>query len=127
MLFRSRWGVILGTGGRDRDDGNPLILLLMAIVAPIAAVVVQMAISRQNEFQADATAARIAGDHRGLVSALRRIEQGAQAIPMNVNPAAAHMAIINPLSGGHAPPLSGLFRTHPPTEDRIAALEGLRL
>jgi len=127
-LFASiaKWGVILGTG-RDDDGGNPLVLLLMAIVAPIAAMVVQMAISRQNEFQADATAARIVGDQRGLMSALERIEMGARQIPMAVNPSAAHMAIINPLSSGKAPPLSGLFRTHPPTEDRVAALRELQL
>lgn len=127
-LFASiaRWGVILGTG-RDSDRGNPLVLLLMAIVAPIAAVIVQMAISRQNEFQADATAARMTGDKRGLASALQRIEATAKQIPMEVNPAAAHMAIINPFSSGRAPAFTGLFRTHPPTEDRVAALEALEL
>jgi len=127
-LFASivKWGFILGSGRND-DGRNPIVLLVMAFVAPIAAMVVQMAISRQNEFQADATAARIAGSSRGLVSALRRIESAAQRIPMNVSPSAAHMAIINPLSAGNAPPLSGLFRTHPPTEDRVAALERLQL
>jgi heat shock protein HtpX len=126
-LFASivKWGFILGTGSRDDDGGNPIVLLMMAIVAPIAAMIVQMAISRQNEFQADATAASIVGDSRGLVHALRKIDQAAQTVPMVVNPAAAHVAIINPLSGGKAPPLSGLFRTHPPTEDRIAALNNL--
>ena len=121
-----RWGFILGTG-RDDDGGNPLVLLVMAIVAPIAAVIVQMAISRQNEFQADATAARIVGDRSGLQSALRRIESAAQQIPMQVNPAGAHMAIINPFASGRGVPLAGLFRTHPPTEDRIAALQQVEL
>jgi heat shock protein HtpX len=127
-LFASiaRWGFILGTG-RDNDRGNPIVLLLMAIVAPIAAIVVQMAISRQNEFQADATAVRISGDKQGLASALRRIEAAAQRVPMAVNPAGAHLAIINPFSSGHAPAFAGLFRTHPSTEDRIAALEALQL
>ena len=126
-LFASivKWGFILGTGSRDDDGGNPIVLLMMAIVAPIAAMVVQMAISRQNEFQADATAARIVGSPGGLVSALRKIDQAAQTVPMAVNPAAAHVAIVNPLSSGKAPPLSKLFRTHPPTEERIAALNAL--
>ena len=127
-LFASiaRWGFLLG-GGRDDDRGNPLVLLVMAIVAPIAAMVVQMTISRQNEFQADATGARIAGDKRGLASALKRIEAAANRMPMMVNPSAAHLAIINPFSSGKPPPLSGLFRTHPPTEERIAKLLELEL
>jgi heat shock protein HtpX len=127
-LFASiaRWGVILGTG-RDDDRGNPLVLLLMAIVAPIAAVVVQMAISRQNEFQADASAARLTRDKRGLASALRRLEAGAERVPMAVNPAAAHLAIVNPFASGRAPAFAKLFRTHPPMDERIAALEAVEL
>jgi heat shock protein HtpX len=121
-----RWGFILGTGRSD-DRGNPVVLLVMALVAPIAAMVVQMAISRQNEFQADATGARIAGDKAGLASALRRIDAAAKQIPMNVNPAAAHMAIINPFSGGSRVPFAKLFSTHPPTEERVRALEELEL
>jgi heat shock protein HtpX len=122
----AKWGVILGTG-RDDSRGNPIVLLMMAIVAPLAAAIVQMAISRQNEFQADATAARIVGDRSGLQSALRRIEATAQQIPMQVNPAAAHMAIINPFSSGKGTMFTGLFRTHPPTEDRIDALDRVEL
>ena len=122
----AKWGVILGTG-RDDDGGNPLVLLLMAIVAPIGAAIVQMAISRQNEFQADATAARIAESRTGLQSALRRIESAAQRIPMQVNPAGAHMAIINPFSSGRGVPFAKLFSTHPPTEGRIAALDRVQL
>ena len=127
-LFASiaRWGFILGTG-RDDEGGNPFALLLMAIVAPIAAVVVQMAISRQNEFQADASAVRLTGDKGGLASALRRLEAGAQRVPMQVNPAAAHLAIVNPFASGRAPAFSKLFRTHPPTEERVAALEAVQL
>ena len=127
-LFASivRWGFILGTG-RDDDRGNPIALLAMALVAPIAAMIVQMAISRQNEFQADATAARIAGDKQGLASALRRIEAVAQRVPMAVNPAGAHMAIINPFSGGSRVPFAKLFSTHPPTEERIARLAEVEL
>jgi len=122
----AKWGVILGTG-RDDDGGNPFVLLLMAIVAPIGAAVVQMAISRQNEFQADATAARIVGDRTGLQSALRRIEAAARKVPMRVNPAGAHMAIINPFASGVGVPFAKLFSTHPPTEDRIAALDRVEL
>ncbi|NNL30546.1 MAG: zinc metalloprotease HtpX [Gemmatimonadetes bacterium] len=127
-LFASivRWGFILGTG-RDDEGGNPVALLAMTIVAPIAALIVQMAISRQNEFQADATAARIVGDKRGLASALQRIEAVATRVPMQVNPAAAHMAIINPFAGGARIPLAGLSRTHPPTEERVRRLEQLEL
>lgn len=127
-LFASivRWGFILGTG-RDDDGGNPIVLLVMALVAPIAAMVVQMAISRQNEFQADATAARIAGDTQGLTSALQRIDAAARRVPMNVNPAAAHMAIVNPFLGGARIPFAKLFSTHPPTEERVAALRALQL
>ena len=121
-----KWGMIFGGGRRD-EGGNPLVLLAMAIVAPIAATIVQLAVSRQNEFQADATAARITGDKEGLASALGTIEGFAQRIPMNVSPAAAHMAIINPFSGRRGPALSGLFRTHPPTEERIARLKELQL
>lgn len=123
----ARWGLVLGGfGGRDDRDNNPLALLVMAIVAPLAAMIVQMAISRQNEYQADATAARITRDPMGLASALQRIEGYAQRIPMDVNPAAAQLAIINPLSGsGRA--LIGLFRTHPETDDRIARLREIRV
>jgi heat shock protein HtpX len=119
-----KWGMIFG-GGRDDGEGNPLALLAMAIVAPIAATIVQLAISRQNEFQADASAAAITGDPDGLASALGHIEGYAKRVPMNVNPAAAHLAIVNPFSGGRAPAFSKLFRTHPPTEERIARLRQL--
>lgn len=124
----ARWGLILGGfGGRDGDrDNNPLALLVMAIVAPLAAMIVQMAISRQNEFQADATAAMITRDPQGLASALQHIEGYARRIPMDVNPAAAQLAIINPLSGSRRA-MIGLFRTHPETEDRIARLRALRV
>jgi heat shock protein HtpX len=90
-------------------------------------MIVQMAISRQNEFQADATAARMTRDPGGLASALQHIEGYAKQIPMTVNPAAAHLAIINPLSGPRAPAFSGLFRTHPPTDQRVARLREIQL
>jgi len=124
----AKWGMIFGGfGGRNDRDQNPLALLVMAIVAPLAAMIVQMAISRQNEFQADATAARITHDPSSLAGALRRIEGYATQIPMAVNPAAAQLAIINPLAGSRGQAFAGLFRTHPPTEERIARLAEVRL
>lgn len=115
----ARWGVIFG-GGRD-DDNNPIALIVMAIVAPIAAAIVQFAISRQNEFMADRTAAEITGNPMGLAHALQRLEATAHRIPMKVNPAGAQLAIVNPLAGGKG--MISLFRTHPPTEDRVAKLQ----
>jgi len=124
----ARWGLILGGyGGRDDRGQNPLGLLIMAIVAPIAAMIVQLAISRQNEFQADATGARITKDPGGLASALQHIEGYAKQIPMAVNPAAAQLAIINPLSGSRGQAFAGLFRTHPSTEERVARLREMHL
>jgi heat shock protein HtpX len=117
-----QWGAIFGGLSRDDDGGSPIGMLAMAIVAPIAAMIIQMAISRQNEFQADATAARITGRPRNLATALQRLDAYAQRIPMQVNPAAAQLAIVNPLRGGG---MLKLFSTHPPTEERVAALHAL--
>ncbi|TVP77201.1 MAG: protease HtpX [Gemmatimonadales bacterium] len=109
-------------------DRNPIVGLLTILLAPVAAAVLQMAISRTNEFQADRTGAEIAGSPDGLASALERLEAMAGRIPMDVNQAGASLAIVNPLKanmrgrGG----MSRLFSTHPPTEDRIAALRELR-
>jgi heat shock protein HtpX len=123
----AQWGLILGGfGGRDDRGQNPIGMLLMIIVAPIAAMIVQLAISRQNEYQADATAARLTRNPDGLASALQRIEGYAHQIPMAVNPAAAQLAIINPLAGRRAA-FSGLFNTHPSTEDRVARLRQITL
>src|SRR5690606_10729052 len=94
-----KWGAIFGMGGRDGEGGNPLALLAMAILAPIAALAVQMTISRRNEFEADADAARMSGKPMALASALQKIERIARSNPMQVSPAAAHLAIINPLAG----------------------------
>lgn len=116
----ARWGAIFGGGRSDRD--NPIGAIAMMIVAPLMAMVIQMAISRQNEFQADRTAAGIVGTGEGLASALRRLEAGARQIPMQVNQAAAPLAIVNPLRGGG---LSKLFSTHPSTEERIRRLQGV--
>jgi heat shock protein HtpX len=123
----AKWGAIFGGfGGRDRDDGGGLLsLLAVAIVAPIGAAIMQMAISRQNEFQADRTAATITGQPLALAGALSKLDAYAHRIPMQVNPAAAQLAIVNPLAGGRGMGLLRLFSTHPPTEERIARLQQL--
>ena len=113
-----------GYGGRgdDRDRGNnPIALLAMIILAPLAATLIQLAISRSREFSADATGAQIAGSPYGLADALRKIEAVAKRVPLEANPATAHMFIVKPFSGAG---LAGLFSSHPPTEDRIRALLG---
>lgn len=122
-----KWGAIFGGFGRSDDgDSNPVALLALAIVAPIAAMIIQFAISRQNEFVADATAARITGRPMNLASALQRLEGYAHKIPMQINPAAAQLAIVNPLSGGRGAGLMRLFSTHPSTEERVARLQQLQ-
>lgn len=119
-----KWGAIFGMGGRDNNGQNPFVLLAAAIVMPIVAMVIQFAISRQNEFQADRTAAEISGQPMSLASALQRLDAYAQRIPMAVNPAAAHLAIVNPLAGARGGFVK-LFSTHPPTAERVAALQAL--
>ena len=120
----AKWGAILG-GGRD-GARNPIAMIAMAIIAPLMAMIVQMGISRVNEFQADRTGALIAGTPDGLASALQQLESAARRIPMDVNPAAAGLAIVNPLAGVRGQAFSNLFRTHPPTEQRIARLRELK-
>jgi heat shock protein HtpX len=111
-----------GVGGRsDRRDGNPLALLAMIILAPLAAMLIQMWISRTREFSADAGGATIAGNPYGLVEALKKIDAISKQVPLDANPATAHMFIIKPFSG---PGLMSLFSSHPPTEARIRALLG---
>ena len=109
--------------GRSDDEGqNPLVGIAMIIVAPIAAMLIQMAVSRQREFEADKTAAEILGRAQPLQNALRRLDSMAKQIPMNVQPAAAPLAQVNPLAA-HGGGLAGLFSPHPPTAARIAALD----
>ncbi|MGE0451027.1 MAG: zinc metalloprotease HtpX [Vicinamibacterales bacterium] len=120
IMMVARFAMFFG-GGRsdDREGQNPVALIAMMILAPIAAMLIQAAISRSREFAADATGAAIAGHPMGLVSALRKIEGAAQRIPLDANPATAHMFIIKPFSAGG---MMALFSTHPPTEKRVAAL-----
>ncbi|HET7874468.1 MAG TPA: zinc metalloprotease HtpX [Methylomirabilota bacterium] len=115
-------------GGRRSDDEegggrNALAGLLLMIVAPIAAMLIQLAISRAREFQADATGARIAGQPWGLAKALEKLEMAAQAQPMDASPATAHLFIVNPLSGRG---LMSLFSTHPPLQERVARLRAMK-
>ena len=113
-----------GYGGRgdDRDRGNnPIALLATMILAPLAAALIQMAISRSREFAADAGGAQIAGNPYGLADALRKIDAVAKRVPLDANPATAHMFIVKPFSGAG---LMSLFSSHPPTEARIRALLG---
>jgi len=124
MLARMAQFAAMFGGARRDDDGegtNPIALLAMMILAPLAAMLIQMAISRSREFLADAGGAAIAGSPHGLVNALRKIEHGAARIPMDANPATAHMFIMKPFS---AKGLMGLFSSHPPTEARVNALLG---
>lgn len=119
----ARWTAFLG-GGRDRDDGGGGILglLFMSIVAPVAAMIIQMAISRSREFMADSTGARTIGNPLGLASALAKLERAKEVVPMEARPETAHMFIVNPLSGRS---LMSLFSTHPPIEERIARLRAM--
>ena len=127
----AQWAMIFG-GGRSRSDdegnggGGVFGLLFMMIVAPLAAMLIQMAVSRSREYMADAGGAKISGDPLALASALRKLQMGAQNIPLEVSPATqnatAHMFIVSPLSGGG---LVNLFSTHPAMEERIARLEAM--
>ena len=111
-------------GGGDDENPNPVAAILMAILAPIAAMIIQMAISRQREFKADAVGAQIVGRPQGLANALRRLEAAAHAIPMHVSPSAAPLAQVNPLAA-YGGGITKLFSTHPPTAERVAALESM--
>ncbi len=127
MLARmAMWMPFFGGGGRgdeDRGGGGALGFLFLAILAPIAATLIQLAISRSREFQADETGAQLTHKPYALASALQKLEVGAHRLPMEANPATSHLFIVNPLRGGA---LFRLFSTHPPIEERIARLRALR-
>lgn len=120
----ARWSALFG--GYSRDDGgrggNFLVIFAVSILAGLAATLIQLAISRSREFEADAGAARLLGDPGPLISALRKLEAGAQRLPLDANPATAHMFIVNPLRGGG---VARLFSTHPRIEDRVQRLQAL--
>jgi heat shock protein HtpX len=121
LATMAQWAMIFG-GGRSSDDeggSNPIVMLVMMIVAPLAASLIQMAISRSREYIADASGAEICGHPKALASALQKLSNYNKQQPMDVNPASAQMYIVNPLSGGS---LAGLFSTHPPMEERIRRL-----
>jgi heat shock protein HtpX len=126
LAHMAQWAAIFGGRRDDEDEGgsNPIAMIVMAIVAPIAAMLVQMAVSRAREFQADATGARLAGRTWGLAKALEKLQMAQQVAPMNASPATAHLFIVNPLSGRA---LMNMFSTHPPLEERIARLRAMKI
>lgn len=109
-------------GGRDNEDRNPFVAIIMMIVAPIAAMLIQLAISRSREYMADDGGAQLCGNPMGLADALRKLQRGVEAVPMQANPATSNMFIVNPFS---ARGVTKLFSTHPPMEERIARLEAM--
>jgi heat shock protein HtpX len=125
LAHMAQWAAMFGGRSGDDEDrgGNPIALILMAVLAPIAAMLVQLAVSRAREFQADAAGARMAGKPWGLAKALEKLQMANEAVPMAVNPSTAHLFIVNPLSGNV---LMRLFSTHPPLEERIARLRAMR-
>jgi heat shock protein HtpX len=125
----AQWSLWFGGSGRDGDRGSspfgPIALLLTAILAPLAAMLVQLAVSRSREYEADATGARVSGDPHALASALSKLEQVDRRVASPLaQPAFAHLYIVNPLSGGG---MASLFSTHPPIEERIRRLEAMAL
>ena len=119
----ARFAAIFG-GSRDDDEGGGIIgVIVMSIVAPLAAMLIQMAISRSREYLADETGARLAHNPQSLASALGKLARGVEQRPMDASPSTAHMFIVNPLTGGS---LMNLFSTHPPIEERIARLRAMR-
>ena len=121
LAYMAKWALIFG--GRDDEDGNPLASIAMMILAPIAAILIQMAISRSREYVADAGGAKVAGNPRYLSNALKKLHIASQKIPLQAQPSTAHMFIVNPLRGGR---ITKLFSTHPPMEERIARLENIK-
>lgn len=117
-----QWMAILG--GSDEEDSNPILGMALAMLGGIGATLIQMAISRSREFGADSTGSQIAGNPRFLANALYKLDNASQRIPLNANPATAHMFIVSPLSGGR---ISKLFSTHPPIEERIEKLQAMPL
>ena len=122
LATMAQWAMIFGGRGRNTRGGNPIVMLVMMIIAPLAAMIIQMAISRSREYLADAQGANISGSPQSLASALQKLTTYNQRQPMEINPASAQMYIVNPLSGGM---LRKLFSTHPPVEERVRRLMAL--
>src|SRR6266496_289810 len=125
----AQWAAIFGGGRRDDEEGGGgglgmIGVLIMAILAPFAALLIQMAISRSREYEADASGARLVGKASGLAHALEKLDLASRQVPMEATPATAHLFIVNPLTSGG---LASLFSTHPPIEERIARLRAMRL
>ncbi|HEX7533992.1 MAG TPA: zinc metalloprotease HtpX [Syntrophales bacterium] len=121
----AQWAAIFGGSNRDdSEEGSGVIgLIAMAILAPIAATIIQMAISRSREYLADEGGARVSGKPYGLAGALEKLSKASQAMPMDANPSTAHIFIVNPLTGKS---LMNLFSTHPPIEERVARLRSMK-
>jgi heat shock protein HtpX len=129
LAHAAQWAMIFGGfgGGRDNEDTNWLEALAMIIFAPLAATMIQLAISRSREYQADETGARINGNPESLARALEKLEMATSVRPLPVNPAVAHMFIVNPLNGIKGLNFNGLFSTHPPLAERIRRLRSMQL
>jgi heat shock protein HtpX len=123
LASMARWAAIFGVGRDDEEGPGILGMIIMSIVAPIAAMLIQMAISRSREYLADETGAHLAHNPDSLARALEKLERGTQVAPMDASPATAHMFIVNPLTGST---LMNLFSTHPPIEERVARLRAMR-
>jgi heat shock protein HtpX len=124
LATMAQWSAIFGGGRSDDDDHGGIIgLIAMAIIAPLAATVIQMAISRSREYMADAGSANITKNPYGLAAALEKLTKASQIIPMNANPSTAHLFIVNPLTGKS---FMKLFSTHPPLEERITRLRSMK-
>ena len=124
LATMAQWAMIFGGGGGNDDEGrdNLVAMLVMMIVAPLAAAIIQMAISRSREYLADGTGAKICGHPVSLANALQRLEEYNHRLPMKVNPATAQMYIVNPLAGGT---MASLFSTHPPIQERVRRLRAM--
>ncbi|MGH7376507.1 MAG: zinc metalloprotease HtpX, partial [Candidatus Methylomirabilales bacterium] len=120
----ARWAAFFGGGRDDEDRGGVVGLVVMAVLAPFAALLIQMAISRAREYLADATAAQVTKKPGALASALGRLQHASERLPLQANPATAHLFIVNPLSGRS---FLSLFSTHPPIEERVARLRAMRV
>ncbi len=123
LAYMAQWGAIFGLGSSDEDSPNPIVALLLAFIAPLAATLIQMAISRSREYLADETGAKLSHNPLSLASALQKLQAYSQRAPMHSgNEATAHMFIVNPFS---ASKMAGLFSTHPPMEERVRRLQAM--